>query len=381
MSEHQYYEFLAIDRPLSEADQEALRALSSRAQIDDARFVNTYNWGDFNGDPEKLMTKWFDLHLYWANWGTRRLMMRLPKQLVDRMAITPFISEVEDVSLQDSGKNLILDIHFNDMDNELWDEGPETLAPLAPLRAAILQGDLRMFYLIWLMAVEFEMVADNTPEPAPGLGPMTKPLSAFASFFDIDLNLIEAAAERPASPHAKAATPKAIRSIIETMAEDKKNDFLARLYKEDPHAGVELRRMVEERLRDEAKGASVAPRTAGELRARVEAIRVERGRVAAEKAAAQSKLQAEQEEKARSTRLSAVAKRGAAVWTEIESEIERCNADGYDRAASLLRDLHALAKEDKKNPGATAEFLARVNDIRTRHARKQRFIARLAGIE
>jgi hypothetical protein len=33
MSEYQYFEFQAIDRPLSEADRKALRDLSTRARI------------------------------------------------------------------------------------------------------------------------------------------------------------------------------------------------------------------------------------------------------------------------------------------------------------------------------------------------------------
>ena len=86
MSEHQYYEFQAVDRPLGEADRKALRELSSRAQITATSFTNTYNFGDFRGDPAKLMQRWFDLHLYLANWGTRRLMMRMPERLVDRRA-------------------------------------------------------------------------------------------------------------------------------------------------------------------------------------------------------------------------------------------------------------------------------------------------------
>src|SRR3982074_780100 len=84
MSEYQYYEFLAIDRPLSEADRKALRALSSRARITATSFTNSYDWGDFRGDPAQLLDRWFDLHLYQATWGSRRLMIRLPKRLVDR---------------------------------------------------------------------------------------------------------------------------------------------------------------------------------------------------------------------------------------------------------------------------------------------------------
>lgn len=41
MSEYQYYEFQAIDRPLREADQAALRALSTRARITATSFTNS----------------------------------------------------------------------------------------------------------------------------------------------------------------------------------------------------------------------------------------------------------------------------------------------------------------------------------------------------
>lgn len=59
-----------------------LRGLSSRARITATSFTNHYEWGDFKGEPERLMESCFDLHLYFANWGTRRLMLRLPKRLL-----------------------------------------------------------------------------------------------------------------------------------------------------------------------------------------------------------------------------------------------------------------------------------------------------------
>lgn len=84
MSEYQYYEFRAIDRPLDERQMRELRSLSSRAEITPTSFVNVYNWGDFKGSPDKLMAKYFDAFLYMANWGTRQLMLRLPQRLLDR---------------------------------------------------------------------------------------------------------------------------------------------------------------------------------------------------------------------------------------------------------------------------------------------------------
>jgi len=60
MSEYQYYEFQALDRPLTRDEQAYLRALSTRARITPTSFTNEYNWGDFKGDPRKLVARYFD---------------------------------------------------------------------------------------------------------------------------------------------------------------------------------------------------------------------------------------------------------------------------------------------------------------------------------
>jgi hypothetical protein len=43
MSEYQYYEFLAIDRPLTEDEIDELRELSTRATITPVSFSNEYH--------------------------------------------------------------------------------------------------------------------------------------------------------------------------------------------------------------------------------------------------------------------------------------------------------------------------------------------------
>jgi hypothetical protein len=60
MSEYQYYEFRAIDRPLDDKARAALRRITSRARITRTSLVNEYHWGDFKGDPAKLMVHCFD---------------------------------------------------------------------------------------------------------------------------------------------------------------------------------------------------------------------------------------------------------------------------------------------------------------------------------
>ena len=77
MSEYQYYEFLAVDRPLDDRQQAEVRSLSTRASITATRFVNEYHWGNFRGDPRRMMERYYDAHLYRTNWGTHRIMLRL----------------------------------------------------------------------------------------------------------------------------------------------------------------------------------------------------------------------------------------------------------------------------------------------------------------
>jgi hypothetical protein len=376
MSEYQYYEFQAIDRPLDEADRQALRAFSTRARITATSFTNSYEWGSFKGDSAKLMERWFDLHLYLANWGSRRLMIRLPKRLVDRPLLDRFLGEVDCAKLRVAGENLILDIARDEIEFEDWDDGTGWLAALAPLRADVLAGDLRLFYLLWLTAVEAGVFEPDEPEPMPGIGPMTASLEAFAAFFGLDPDLVAAAAEESAAAIPSAAPPGAVRKIISAMTDSEKTGMLARLFDGDPHVAVELRAEVRDRLATQTGTPPVVARTVGELRARAQAIGLARERAAAEKVAAERKRQAEEAEKARRARLDAIVRRGEAVWREVEAEIERQNATGYDKAASLLLDLQVVAGER----GTAPDFARRLKAIRERHARKRTFLNRLAGI-
>jgi hypothetical protein len=60
MSEYQYYEFQAIDRPLSREEIQTLRGYSTRARITTTSFTDEYSFGSFKGDADKWMAKYFD---------------------------------------------------------------------------------------------------------------------------------------------------------------------------------------------------------------------------------------------------------------------------------------------------------------------------------
>ena len=51
MSEYQYYDFRAIDRPLTSSQRANLGKISTRAEISSTSFTNFYTFGDFKGNP------------------------------------------------------------------------------------------------------------------------------------------------------------------------------------------------------------------------------------------------------------------------------------------------------------------------------------------
>jgi hypothetical protein len=372
MSEYQYYEFQAIDRPLDRAAQDALRSISTRARITATSFTNHYEWGDFKGDPRKLMERWFDLHLYLTNWGTRRLMMRVPKRLVSPEEVDRFIHDPDQVDAWTAGESLIVDLNREDVEaGEEWDDGAGWLAALAPLRADVVAADLRLFYLVWLMAVEDELVPDDEVEPLPGIGPLTSALEAFAEFFGIHPDLVQVAAE--AGTGDATVSEGRMREVLAAIDEREKTELLLRIIEGDGYVAAELKRKIQ------AKGAtpSAAERTAGTLRQRAREIAEARERAEAERREAERRREVALVEKARRVRLAALKQRGANAWQEVEVEIARRNPSGYDRATSLLSDLQALAAEE----GSETDFDRRLESIRERHGSKARFIERLTKLE
>ena len=379
MSEYQYYEFLAVDQPLGKEDVAALRKLSTRARITATSFTNHYNWGSFRGDPMKLMARWFDLHLYFANWMSRRLMIRLPKRLLDKPRLLTFLQDVGCIEIETSGENIIIDI-WHDYEPSGYtgdDDGSGWLAGLAPLRADLLAGDWRMFYLLWLTEVQAGTVKNYATEPLAGIGPLHGGLETFAEFLHIDPDLVQAAAEESPYTAVTDSTAVTTRAVIAAMPDDEKTALLERLAEGDPHVAAEVRSRLREALAPATTEPQDGQRTVSTLRARADEIRTARKAAEAARREAKRQQQAREVEKKRRIRLNYLKRRGLSVWDEIEREIEKRNADSYDRATELLADLRVLAEEDN----TLDAYSERLCVLRTRHSRKARFIERLEGLE
>jgi hypothetical protein len=198
MSEYQYYEFQAIDRPLSERERRQLRSCSTRATIGSTRFVNHYEWGDLKADPRAWMEKYFDAFLYVANWGTRWLMLRFPRRVLD-LRTAKIYCPGKSATATAKGDFVILSFQAEDESGDGWDDdGTGWLSSLIPLRADMAAGDYRPLYLAWLLCVQHGELGSRAPEPPipSRLGKPTASLTAFADFMRIDRDLLAAASKR-----------------------------------------------------------------------------------------------------------------------------------------------------------------------------------------
>ena len=190
MSEYQYFEFLAIDRPLSAREMDHLRAISTRARITPVSFVNEYNWGSLKADPVEFMRLFFDAHVYLANWGEALFMVRLPLEAIDEKTLEPFCT-TSHLTVEKLPNHWLLawSLLGETEEYDPFDFVEETgwMARLAPVREELLRGDLRSLAIGWLRAVTTGEAGVDALEPAPanGLQEWTGAQRALAEFLDV----------------------------------------------------------------------------------------------------------------------------------------------------------------------------------------------------
>jgi hypothetical protein len=360
MSEYQCYEFVALDRPLTSRQMAELRAISTRAEISPTRFWNEYQWGNLKADPIKLIELYFDAHMYFANWGTHRLMLRLPAKRVDTKALRAyFVGDAARAKV--ASESLILDLHSEDEDPDSYEESQGSLGALVPLRAELTRGDLRVAYLAWLLSVQAGEVADKNIEPPvpPGLSELTAAQAAMVEFLRIDHDLLAAAAMASAG---SIDDTDAVRAWTLARSARAKDAWLARAVVDpDLALGTELRRV----FRRETKASPRPRRRVAELRTAAQELREKReraGRLAQEK----SKRTAEV---AKTKRLDGLATKLPAAWTQLETLVDKKE---YDAAMKLAIDLRDLAKRD----GSAAPFAKPFEAMRKRQRRRRGFFDR-----
>ena len=374
MSEYQYYEFTAIDKPLNEKEMKALRNLSSRAQITPTSFVNEYHWGDFKGNPLKLVEKYFDAFLYLANWGTRWMMFRVPRNLVDVDLVKKYCPG-DSAVIHEKGDHVIFEF-TSETDDYEWEEGEGWLSSLISLRADILHGDYRSLYLAWLFCVQMEEMEDDELEPAvpPNLAELNAPLKSFVDFMRIDTDLIAVAVETSSSED-RHTDPKALKIWIHNLPAKEKDDILFRLVEApSPHLGAELKQRFRQTVSTTANSKSGNQlRRVKDLISRAETYAEERKRRAAEQKAKARARKKKERALAREKYLKSLAGREDSIWEKVDENIVLKKAAKYDEAVKLLVDLRDL----NKKTGKEKAFKQKLKTICEKHRRKVSFLNRL----
>ena len=378
MSEYQYYEFLAIDRPLTAREMQELRAVSSRAAITATRFTNHYEWGNFKGDPGTWMERYFDAFLYFANWGTHELMLRLPRRVLEPATARRYCCG-QAASARVKGEHVILEFLSEEEGSDWFEEDEDgSLSSLVPLRADIATGDLRILYLGWLLCAQAGELDDAEEEPPcpPGLGRLSAALEAFVTFMRIDRDLLEAAAA--GSLEAEETLPaEDVERWVSALQEAEKRALLVRLIRGDePHLRAELVRRFRNSRAASPSDTTAGRRTVGELLGAAKQRTEERRRREAERAARERARQEREAAEARERHLTSLARREAEAWGEVEALIATKQPGKYDAAVALLKDLRELAVRS----GRREEVERRLGRLHEQHAKKPSLIARLRAV-
>jgi hypothetical protein len=369
VSEYQYYEFQAIDRPLMPEEQQAVARLSSRVAPHPRRAIFTYSFGGSLPRPrEDLLADYYDAMLYLANWGSRQLMFRFPQTLVDAKKLRQYnimtrAYPYEAIGVSTRDAYVILDIRLDQKEGLGWIEVEGWLDSLVGLRDDVLRQDYRLLYLAWLKGLTLAGAVDEEaqePPVPPGLRTLSPALESFIELFGVDEDLVQVAAERSHALDERISDADLRRAIAHLSAEER-DAVLLRLAKGEPHLSLVLIRRLGV-LGDVSKGEATRRRSVGALFAAVQAVRERR----LEERAAAAKAR-------RLAELKALAGQEDETWREVDALIQRSQTRAYEEAVRLLKKLQGLADYQNRR-SAFEERLDRICDLYSRRRALMRLL-------
>jgi len=257
MSEFQVYQFKSIDRPLTDAERKEIGTWSSRTIPTATSATFTYAYGDFPKEAEKAVEKYFDAMLYAANWGTKRLIFRLPKNQINVEELSAYIFEdetsMDTIKLKKCKSCYLLDIHFSNEEGGAWlSEDDYSLGDLVPLRDCIIEGDYRALYLVWRQFAQFataeedeeEDMMEHVPPPVPAnLSKLNAPLKAFIEFFEIGEDIVSTA---KASSIVQETPDFDYGTLLDRLPDTERNGWLLRLANGEPRLELTFKKRLQQ---------------------------------------------------------------------------------------------------------------------------------------
>ena len=358
MSEYQFYEFLSIDRPLTTKDQQEIQGWSSRTSPTPTGATFIYNYGDFPKSPKQVVGKYFDAMFHIANWGTKWLLLKFPKELLDHGAVQDYCT-VEEISLSEYGEYFVLEILFSEEEGYAWLDGEGFLSSLIGLRRDILNGDYRSLYIAWLHACsnarewdEFDTTALEPVLSLP-LKPFNDALKSWVELLEIDQDLLSIVSEKQIlSPEN---TLDLMTDEINLLSDDEKTNFLKRLLHEEPLLSVKFRKRLKKlSVSSDIRTTSSSHRTIEEIFHKADHIKEQR-----------QELERQKRKKKKLQKLEMIEAEEETLWKNVHGHISRKNSKAYDAAIAILNDLFLLAK----HRGTQAEYKQGIQSLLKKYPR------------
>lgn len=374
MSEYQYLEFLAVDRPLTAREMDHLRGISTRAQITPVSFINEYSWGGLKADPRDFMRRFFDAHVFISNWGDAIFMVRLPREAIDQKTLKAFCTSPH-LEFEKLPEHWLLTWSLGETENYdrfgYVDEGPGLMTLLAPLREELLRGDLRSLYIGWLRAVTTEETDPDDLEPLPpnGLNQLTAAQQALAEFLEVDIDLLAGVGADSQANNTGTEDDAALDAWLDSLPKTEVKGYLRQML---DGQGANAERTLKRRhaaWQEQAAPTKGVCRSVAELWQLAEQAK---GLRLIEEAQARQQAEAERKRQ-RDTRLTKLAADFLRAWKTAHDDANKGHAHAYDAACRQLVDL----RDAYSQYSTLAVFQKEFQKYMAEHSRRRALVQRL----
>ena len=351
MSEYQYYKFERLDGYLDAKARQALRAISSRAEISATCFQVYYHYSGLKAEPTELMLKYFDIGFYFADWGSIDAYIKLPAGTIPD-ALLGFSSDGLYVYESDEWQLLIFSIeeYYEYFDNEYADD---FFQHLASIRGELMQGNWRLLYLMWLKECDFNEELEGIPLIQFNFEHLSEEVQAFATLYDIPLAWVKALAMvLSAQPsHQAKQVQFQFDAWLHNLTGAEKNTLLTTLFEQGQltrHQALAMTRK-ESANKGETYQHWLTPDVISPFIEQAQSqLRQEQAEALAKKMA----IEKAEKEKA----LTDIYNRRGRYWQQAQEQADRTCASGYDAASGYLQQLNEAYQFKGDSPAFEQRF-------------------------
>ncbi len=377
MSEYQYYEFNSLDKRLTPEQLKELRSISSRAEITPTSFTNTYSYGDFRGDPRKLMESYFDAYVYVSNFGRSEFILRFPSGVLPEAVLNIFnVGEALESWSNDTHTFVAWRLVDEEMSGE-WTEGEGWMNRLLSIRDELVSGDYRSLYIGWLTSIvpdrtyayytdELEDAEDGSdwfeaiiePPVPSGLGSPTEGQVALAEFLDVDCDLLAAAALASSALTVEPASESQLSEWVAGLPDADVRAAIVRVLRGEEARNAKCRnwRLSRSGYTELARPPEVE--TSGETRRTAAQILALQETIARER---KKRNEAERKNKRRK-QLDAMIPQLEEIWATLYTLAVKRTGSAYDEVCAQIvdmRDAYEQAKRSNEFNSELDRFLSR----------------------